>query len=122
MPKIPARIFGTITMRVNRLNSTKMGGIYTRCILPLIAALLCPSSLVFAQFEARAEVRLPNETINPVVGDFNRDGKLDIAVVGDYVSVLLGNGDGTFHSPVNYPGSVTGLSRETLPTTVSWTL
>jgi hypothetical protein len=45
-----------------------------------------------------------------VVGDFNADGKKDIAVasVGDNsVSILLGNGDGTFRSRVAYAtGSV----------------
>src|SRR5205807_232848 len=40
-----------------------------------------------------------------VAGDFNGDGKLDLVVANQHansVSILLGNGDGTFKSAVNY--------------------
>jgi len=46
-------------------------------------------------------------------GDFNRDGKLDLAVANvgaQTVSILLGNGDGTFTATASSP--VTGTAPE----------
>jgi hypothetical protein len=51
-------------------------------------------------------------------GDFNRDGKLDLVVANvvqaqvntTFISVLLGNGDGTFQSPVTYASGLNASS------------
>jgi hypothetical protein len=55
-----------------------------------------------AQFETRATVSVTVSPHSIAVGDFNRDGKLDVALVGGDLQVLLGNGDGTFKTPVTY--------------------
>ena len=56
----------------------------------------------FPQLTAYSAGKIPNAV---ATGDFNGDGKLDLAVTsgeGPAVYVLLGNGNGTFQTPVPY--------------------
>jgi hypothetical protein len=66
-----------------------------------------------AQFETRGSfLALSNSTTQSIaIGDFNHDGNLDVAVISyccpiGGVSILLGNGDGTFRPSVDYAAGV----------------
>ena len=66
--------------------------------------LLLPAQLP-AQFQPHVDYATGTYPFSVAVGDFNGDGKLDLAVTnsGDNtVSVLLGKGDGTFQAHVDY--------------------
>lgn len=56
-------------------------------------------------FQARTDFGAGVGPVSVVVGDFNGDGELDLAIANDFdntVSVLLGNGNGTFRPHVDY--------------------
>lgn len=40
--------------------------------------------------------------VSAALGDFNGDGKLDLVDMGDGLQVMLGNGDGSFQSPIDF--------------------
>jgi hypothetical protein len=56
-------------------------------------------------FSPRTNFPVGSSPASVAVGDFNNDGKQDLAVANygsNNVSILLGNGDGTFSAPTNF--------------------
>ena len=73
----------------------------------ILAGVLIPatSSAACPDFATAVPYDVGTTPISIVSADFNRDGKLDLAVANsasDNVSILLGNGDGTFATAVDY--------------------
>lgn len=64
------------------------------------AAALSPAAQ--GQFETRSSTPGESSPSQVAVGDFNGDGKLDIADATNSLQIFLGNGDGTFLQPISY--------------------
>src|SRR5579872_3777987 len=99
--RLPARIGRAFQAITNRSEETSM---------KLNCHILWILAFVFLSWITAAGQTLGSETDYPVegspgrmaVGDFDGDGKLDVAVLdisGNGVEILYGNGDGTFQAP-----------------------
>ena len=85
-----------------------------RAVAMTLATLAMTGKLALGQFETRASTSTGSSIPNAAaVGDFNRDGKLDLAVVNylpaGKVMIFLGNGDGTFTTGASYMVAVQPL-------------
>lgn len=80
------------------------------CLLIALLALLAGSKKCFSQSVCidffTQEYSGGNQPRSITSADFNHDGHIDLATANfenNTVSILFGNGDGTFDAPVNYP-------------------
>jgi hypothetical protein len=84
--------------------SRKQTARYLTLMLLVAGVISLTTASVFAQSPAFGRTDYPLLGNRNVTGDFNGDGKPDLAGSGaQSADVMLGNGDGTFRAPVEYP-------------------
>ena len=77
-----------------------------------VAATLIPVAPAFSQSPTFARTNYPFLGNDHTVGDFNADGRIDLAGIGLQTAVImLGNGDGTFAARVEFPATSTGQAQ-----------
>ncbi len=97
VPSANVAVVGTASITVSSAGVIPSNEVFFQVMLPAPTVWWSPP-----------QVRNAGRPVAVITGDFNADGKLDIALLNNpapstgTVSILLGNGDGTFSSPVNY--------------------
>ncbi len=135
--------FGAVLSNALTETVRSNAGVGLQAGIPVGVAPAAPTNVVVGDFngDGKADIALPGGQLGPAlvivalgngdgtfqpllsyptgsgptavaVGDFNGDGKTDLAVTNftGSVSILLGNGDGSFSSPANFPAGNTPTS------------
>ena len=87
--------------------------VHQSSLLTLFAVLVLHTAVNAIGFRAAVNYAAGTGAVAIVKGDFNHDGHADLAVVNrdsDTVSILLGNGDGTFRAGGNFAVALTPRS------------
>jgi hypothetical protein len=90
---------------------------YLQVVLLTVLLIAAAGLPAFGQFETRGSVAVSTTPYSIAIGDFNRDGRMDIAVLAfssGQVAVSLGNGDGTFRKPTYYSAVASSLAAADL--------
>src|ERR1700739_2498692 len=102
-PKLPVPDFRIATQRRTRM-CERMRWLVQILVVGITACFIQTQSFA-VEFRSASGYAVGSSPQSVVVGDFNGDGKMDLAVlntVSNNVSILLGNGDGTFQAAKNF--------------------